>query len=133
MILASWLLAKWITKVHPIGLADWRLSDWRLSGYGAAMTTLATVRLMGTTEIAVLLGVSRARVKQLTAKPWFPRPVARLTMGGVWELADIERMATETGRTLNYDALAALSADPDSPSPGGSSSGTAGTAVQREP
>lgn len=83
---------------------------------------------MGTTEIAALLSVSRARVKQLTAKPWFPDPVARLTMGGVWELADIERMAAQTGRILNYDALAAL---PRSSLRGGSSSGTAGTAVQK--
>lgn len=97
------------------------------------MATIADVRLIGAGELVALLGVSRGRVAQLAAKPWFPEPVARLKLGSIWELADIERMASETGRTLNYDALAALSADPDSPSPGGVSSGTAGTAVQREP
>ena len=98
------------------------------------MVTINAERLLGAAELGALLGVSRARVTQLMAKSWFPEPVARLKLGGIWELADIERMAAETGRTLNYDALAALSgADPDSPSPGGVSSGTAGTAVQREP
>jgi len=96
--------------------------------YDVGMVTLTPVRLLGAAELGALLGVGRARVKQLAAKPWFPDPVARLTMGGVWELADIERMAAQTGRTLDYDALAAL---PSSSLRGGSSSGTAGTAVQK--
>lgn len=87
------------------------------------MATIIGVRLLGAAELAVTLGVSRQRVGQLAAKPWFPRPVARLTMGAVWELADIERMAAETGRTLNYEALDKLSASEDdeggtSPRPG---------------
>ncbi|WP_353649163.1 hypothetical protein ABLG96_20530 [Nakamurella sp. A5-74] len=57
--------------------------------------------------------MSRARVTQLMAKTWFPEPVARLKLGGIYELADIERMASETGRTLNYDALDKLSANDD--------------------
>lgn len=77
--------------------------------HNAGMDTIIDVRLLGAAEIAVVLGVSRQRVGQLALKPWFPRPVARLTMGTVWELADIERMAAETGRTLNYDALDKLS------------------------
>jgi len=97
------------------------------------MVTINAVRLLGAAELGALLGVSRARVTQLMAKSWFPEPVARLKLGGIWELADIERMASQTGRTLNYEALAALSADPDPLLPDGSSSGTAGTAVQREP
>lgn len=95
------------------------------------MTTIAPVRILGAAELAVVLGVSRQRVTQLTAKPWFPRPTAYLTMGAVWDLADIERMAAETDRTLDYEALDAL--ERRSSSPGRSSSGTAGTAVQREP
>jgi predicted DNA-binding transcriptional regulator AlpA len=97
------------------------------------MVTINAVRLLGAAELGALLGVSRARVTQLMAKPWFPEPIARLKLGGIWELADIERMASQTGRTLDYAALDALSADPDSLLPGDSSSGTAGTAVQREP
>jgi len=86
--------------------------------------------ILGVAELGKVLGVNRARVSQLIAKPWFPKPAVRLAMGPVWHINDIERMASETGRTLDYDALAALATPP---SPGGSSSGTAGTAVQREP
>ena len=96
------------------------------------MTTAAIHpgEILGVAELGKLLGVNRARVSQLIAKPWFPKPAVRLAMGPVWHIADIERMASETGRTLDYDALAAL---PSSSLRGGSSSGTAGTAVQREP
>lgn len=99
--------------------------------YHLAMVTIAPVRLLGAAELGALLGVSRARVSQLTVKPWFPRPIVKLAMGAVWELADVERMAAETGRTLDYDALAAL--ERGSSSPGRSSSGTTETAMQREP
>jgi predicted DNA-binding transcriptional regulator AlpA len=54
--------------------------------------------LMGTAEIAELLGVSSQRVSQLTATTAFPPPVARLRAGSVWERADVERWARETGR-----------------------------------
>jgi len=33
--------------------------------------------------------------------------VTRLGMGGLWELVDIERMVSGTGRELNYPALEA--------------------------
>ncbi len=51
--------------------------------------------------------MSRQRVTQLTGKRWFPAPVTRLGMGGLWELVDIERMVSGTGRELNYPALEA--------------------------
>ena len=41
-------------------------------------------QLLGAAELGVLLGVSRQRVTQLTAKEWFPAPVTRLVMGAVW-------------------------------------------------
>jgi len=63
--------------------------------------------MLGAAELSALLGVSRQRVTQLTAKAWFPPPVTRLAMGAVWELVDIERTASGTGRTLNYPALEA--------------------------
>lgn len=53
---------------------------------------------MGTAEIAELLGVSSQRVSQLSLTDGFPDPVARLRAGKVWERADIERWARETGR-----------------------------------
>lgn len=33
--------------------------------------------------------------------------MTRLAMGAIWELVDIERMVSGTGRTLNYPALEA--------------------------
>lgn len=57
-----------------------------------------THHLMGVAEVAELLQVSRQRVTQLAKTPEFPAPSARLASGPVWESADIERWARETGR-----------------------------------
>jgi predicted DNA-binding transcriptional regulator AlpA len=54
--------------------------------------------LMGTTEIAQLLGVSRQRAGQLAATEGFPEPIARLAAGPIWRRADVERWAREAGR-----------------------------------
>lgn len=48
------------------------------------------MHLVGAAEIAELLGVSRQRVTQLTNRADFPKPVARLAMGKVWRLEDVE-------------------------------------------
>lgn len=56
--------------------------------------------LVGATEIAELLGVTRQRVQQLAGLPDFPEPVARLKMGSVWRLDDVRAWAERTGRTL---------------------------------
>lgn len=57
-----------------------------------------THELVGLTEIATLLGVSRQRVHQLASQPDFPEPRARLSAGLVWNLDDIELWARESGR-----------------------------------
>lgn len=49
------------------------------------------LELMGTAEVAALLGVSRQRVQQLASRPDFPRPAAVLTMGTVWRGGEIRR------------------------------------------
>lgn len=50
--------------------------------------------LMGTHEIAELLGVSRQRVDELArTDDAFPEPAARLKAGRVWNRADVERWA----------------------------------------
>jgi predicted DNA-binding transcriptional regulator AlpA len=54
--------------------------------------------LVGTAEIAVMLGVTRERVRQLYSAEGFPKPVARLSAGLIWERADIERWARRDGR-----------------------------------
>jgi predicted DNA-binding transcriptional regulator AlpA len=51
---------------------------------------------MGAAEIARRLGVSPGRVHQILATdPTFPKPRATLSMGKVWETADVERWITE--------------------------------------
>lgn len=54
--------------------------------------------LMGQTEIAELLGVSRQRVQQLYAGGQLPEPYDTLAMGPVWLKVDIEGWAREKGR-----------------------------------
>jgi prophage regulatory protein len=56
--------------------------------------------LVGLTEIADMLGVSRQRVDQLAATEAFPEPVADLAAGRVWKLADVEKWAKATGRDI---------------------------------
>jgi len=57
-----------------------------------------THHLLGITEISHLLGVSRQRVGQLAKTEGFPTPAVVLAAGPVWESADIDRWARETGR-----------------------------------
>ena len=54
--------------------------------------------LVGIAEIGELLGVSRQRVHQLTAKDDFPEPEAHLSAGKVWTRAAVEKWAKQTGR-----------------------------------
>ena len=49
------------------------------------------IELMGTSEVAALLGVSRQRVLVIAQQPGFPRPLAVLKMGNVWRGTDIRR------------------------------------------
>jgi len=57
-----------------------------------------THHLVGITEIAEMLGVSRQRVGQLAATASFPEPAARLAAGPVWEREAVEEWARSTGR-----------------------------------
>jgi predicted DNA-binding transcriptional regulator AlpA len=54
--------------------------------------------LMGTTEIAEMLGVSRQRADQLSHSERFPEPVAVIAAGRIWLRSDVERWAAATGR-----------------------------------
>ena len=54
--------------------------------------------LVGTAEIAALLGVTPQRVHQLSKKPDFPQPVAVLAAGMIWRREDVEEWARHTGR-----------------------------------
>jgi hypothetical protein len=67
----------------------------------------AKLDLMGVTEVAHALGISRQRVTQLRHRhPLFPRPVAELFSGPVWYADDIRAFAEiprPTGRPRKKD------------------------------
>ena len=55
--------------------------------------------LVGVAEIAEMLGVSRQRVHQIIKRDEsFPGPVAELSAGKIWLLADIEAWQRQVGR-----------------------------------
>ena len=51
--------------------------------------------LVGASEIATLLGVTRQRVHQLSKEPGFPEPVAQLGLGSVWDTEDVQQWAEQ--------------------------------------
>lgn len=56
--------------------------------------------LVGISEVAEMLGVTRQRVDKLSrTSPDFPQPVSTLHGGRVWLRSKIEEWATKTGRT----------------------------------
>ena len=57
--------------------------------------------LLGVTEVAELLGISRQRVQQLTeTDPDFPAPAETLARGRVWRRSDVVNWARATGREI---------------------------------
>jgi prophage regulatory protein len=62
----------------------------------------ADLDLVGSAEIAEMLGVSKQRVNQMAADPNypFPRPVAQLRAGRVWRRSDIMDWARQHRREL---------------------------------
>lgn len=55
-----------------------------------------TEHLMGAAEVAKLLGVSRVRVHQIAATdPTFPKPIAELAAGRIWDRVTIEEWARQ--------------------------------------
>jgi predicted DNA-binding transcriptional regulator AlpA len=68
---------------------------------GAGTFEIVPKDVVGAVEIARMLGVSRARVGQLSRDdPRFPKPWRTLAQGRLWDLRAIERWAVLTGRTL---------------------------------
>jgi len=57
--------------------------------------------LVGSAEIAEMLGVVRQYIHQLQQEdPTFPKPVATLSAGRIWDRADIVEWARATGRAI---------------------------------
>jgi len=59
--------------------------------------------LVGAKEACEILGVSRQRLQYLSERPDFPRPVAVLSLGRVWETEAIREYARRTGRLADED------------------------------
>lgn len=57
--------------------------------------------LIGAAEIGKAFGVSRQRVQQIVTRSDFPKPVAELAMGKVWETDDVRRWAERHGRRMD--------------------------------
>lgn len=58
-------------------------------------------KLVGAAEIAELLDdISRQRVTQLTSRPDFPKPVAVLKMGKVWDIDDVQEWIDARNKRL---------------------------------
>lgn len=55
------------------------------------------IELMGTSEVAALLGISRQRVLVIAQQPGFPKPLAVLKMGNVWRGQDVRDWAGRRG------------------------------------
>lgn len=56
--------------------------------------------LLGASEVAALLGVTRQRVHQLaTEHPQFPAPLVRVAMGPLWDERAVEAFARSWART----------------------------------
>lgn len=80
--------------------------------------TVEVPRLVGTAEIAALLGLSTQRIWQLAdesrkgisrrGRDPFPLPAQTLDMGAVWALDDVLYWAMLTGRTVDPEVLAKL-------------------------
>lgn len=57
-------------------------------------------KIAGVAELALMLGVSRQRAWKLTKGADFPAPCYEMKAGDFWRLADVQRWARRTGRTL---------------------------------
>ena len=71
--------------------------------YDGVMAVIARY-LMGSHEIAAMLGVSRQRAQQITARKDFPKPYDVLHMGKVWRRGAVETWAREHGRLAEVTA-----------------------------
>ena len=101
-------------------LAGVRVQNWTVKAWGPCCSTRddrvvvcyvvfpevgngvgVSQRLMGISEIAQLLGVSRQRAHQLAQSEDFPKPIAVLAAGKIWEAKRIEAWAQRRrdGRT----------------------------------
>jgi predicted DNA-binding transcriptional regulator AlpA len=73
-----------------------------------------TIKLAGVHEIAAELGLSKQRVHQLAGQSDFPRPVAVLQAGSIWDLDEIAHWRNEH-RPISQAVAHVPRRDPDRP------------------
>jgi len=56
------------------------------------------VELLSTVEIGDLLGMTRQGADRLTRTAEFPKPIAELAVGRVWQRSDVVAWGKATGR-----------------------------------
>lgn len=62
---------------------------------------ITPMHLVGPSEVARLLGVTRQRVDQLASEDDFPAPEVILTRIRIWRTDDIKAWAKRTGRPIH--------------------------------
>jgi hypothetical protein len=98
-----------------------RLPDWpirhielmRVEDQQAALSEPTFPDVVGVTEAAHLLGVSRQRLDQLTSRDDFPAPMVRLAAGPVWLRSSIKGFERRWDRRPGRPAKAAQPSKPD--------------------
>ncbi|KAB1911511.1 DNA-binding protein [Micromonospora sp. AMSO31t] len=58
------------------------------------------MRVMALSEVAHHLGVSRQRAAILVDRPDFPAPIDTLTVGRIWDAAEVRAYAERRGQRL---------------------------------
>jgi hypothetical protein len=79
----------------PTGMQVYRVEDWI-----AEQENPRPQDLVGATEAAQLLGVSRQRVGQLAERPDFPAPIARVSAGPIWTRASVHAFLARWTRKI---------------------------------
>ena len=89
------------SALHDAGLENMRLQRLQVQNDAALereITTPNMPELVGLTEIAWILGVSKQRVGQLRERDDFPKPVAELRSGPVWARPMLDRFIDDWPR-----------------------------------
>jgi len=87
---------------REIGLPDWPITRFELMTYDELEEDLARStfpELVGVSEIAKILGVSRQRVSALQSREGFPEPIVRLRSGPVWTRPSLNFFVDDWDRT----------------------------------
>jgi predicted DNA-binding transcriptional regulator AlpA len=81
-------------KARAVELPDWpvvRVEVLTFSAHDAEVGERNVPDLVGVTEIARVLGITRQRATKLTKQQGFPEPVALLASGSVWTRSSLDR------------------------------------------